>query len=113
MALRDNIKIIIYPMIGYFTKFIFSIFPIKKRIVFCAFSGKRYGDNPKYISEKLHELYPKYEQVWIQYKGYKLDCPNYVKVVDFGTLKMLYEVCTSKIWVDSHMKRLWWPRKLV
>ena len=111
MRLKEEAKIVIYPIIGNITKVVFGVFPLKKKIIFSAFSGKRYGDNPKYISEKLHELYPQYEQVWVQYKGYTLDCPDYVKVVKFGSFKMFFEACTSKIWIDSHMKRLWWPRK--
>lgn len=111
MKLKEEAKIVIYPIIGNITKVVFGVFPLKKKIIFSAFSGKRYGDNPKYISEKLHELYPQYEQVWVRYKGYTLDCPDYVKVVKFGSFKMFYEACTSKIWIDSHMKRLWWPRK--
>ena len=32
------------------------ILPIKKdKIVFCNFSGRGYGDNPKYIAEEIHK----------------------------------------------------------
>ena len=32
--------------------------PIKKQVLFESFSGKQYSDNPRAISEKLHDLYP-------------------------------------------------------
>ena len=35
------------------------LFPIKKeKVFFSCFSGKRYGDNPKYISQRLAKEYP-------------------------------------------------------
>lgn len=41
--------------------FLYKMAPIKKnRFVFTSFNG-HYSDNPKAISEKLHELYSDYE----------------------------------------------------
>lgn len=37
---------------------------IKKQVLFESFSGKQYSDNPRAISEKLHELYPEYIIYW-------------------------------------------------
>lgn len=38
--------------------------PIKKQVLFESFSGRQYSDNPRAISEKLHELYPEYTIYW-------------------------------------------------
>jgi CDP-glycerol glycerophosphotransferase len=86
----------------------FLIFPVdKKKIFFSCFSGKRYGDSPKYISEKLHELHPEYKILWSKQVGYKFDLPEYVTIVKKPSLFFFYSMATSKIWVDSHLKRTW------
>ena len=36
-----------------------------KKVVFSSFEGHSYNDNPRYISEKLHELCPEAEIVWL------------------------------------------------
>ena len=37
---------------------------IEKKVVFESYSGRHYSDNPRFISEKMHELYPDYRLVW-------------------------------------------------
>ena len=36
----------------------------EKAILFESFGGKQYSDNPRAISEKMHELYPEYKLYW-------------------------------------------------
>ncbi len=43
---------------------------MEKKVLFQSFDGKQYSDNPRAISEKLHELFPDYKIVW------KLDNKN-------------------------------------
>lgn len=60
--------------------------PIEKKVLFDSFGGKQYSDNPRAISETLHDLYPDYKIVWI-YSGkdeYQI-IPEYVKIVPHGT----------------------------
>lgn len=38
--------------------------PIKKNVMFSSFKGEQYSDNPRAISEKLHELYPDIGIYW-------------------------------------------------
>lgn len=91
---------------------IFCIFPINnKRIFFSNFSGKRYGDNPKYISEKIHEIAPDTEIIWSKAKGYEFETPDYVKVVKNPSISFFYYMTTSKVWVDSHLKRSWMTKR--
>lgn len=56
---------------------------IEKKIVFWSFFGKQYSDNPKAISDKLIELYPDYEIVWLLKQRKDTDelIPKNVKVV--------------------------------
>jgi hypothetical protein len=37
----------------------------EKRVVFRSFMGKAYSDNPKAVSEQLHQFDPSYEIVWL------------------------------------------------
>lgn len=82
----------------------FSLFhPIEKKVVFSSFFGKQYSDNPRAISEKLHDKYPEYEIVWILDKQrVSLDCvPDYVRVVgknEKGHLE-IKEIATSFCYV--------------
>lgn len=46
-----------------------------------AYDGYRYGDNPKYIIEKIHELSPTTEIVWMCADEIKGNIPNYVQTV--------------------------------
>lgn len=85
---------------------IFRIIPLKNRVVFSSFSGKRYGDNPKLISELLYKEYPNLEQIWLL-KEFNMELPEYVKQVKWGSIYMIYALATSKVWVDSHTKPTW------
>ncbi len=77
--------------------------PIKKQVLFESFSGKQYSDNPRAISEKLHELYPNYTIYWRLNSAedkYKI-IPSYVRripqektgVFPFEYLKVLATSC--------------------
>lgn len=80
-----------------------------KKIVFTSFNGKSYSDNPKAISEKLNEIDPELEQVWLfRSPGKKADLlPEYIKPVKLYSLRSLYEQSTAKVWVDNFSKPLW------
>lgn len=104
----EKIKLALYPHLTHVLHRIFSIFELEDKVFFSAYRGERYGDNPKYISEKMHEMYPQYKLIWAMRGDYSLkEIPEYVKVVKWGSLKMMYEMFTSKVWVDSHTKPLW------
>ena len=50
------------------------LFPLKKKKVFFkAYHGLRYACNPRFISEKLHEMAPDYEIVWSFKDASKID----------------------------------------
>ena len=76
-----------------------------KKVVFCCFSGRSYGDNPRAISERLHELCPEAKIVW-RLKRNALErlagvLPDYVKPVNFNSRQSLIELATARVWVDN------------
>lgn len=88
----------------YYTIFmtIFSIFPLKKnRILFVSYYGKGYGDNGKYIANALINDTKKYEIIWAAKKKFKNSIPVEVKYVKYNSLKYLYYLSTSKVWINN------------
>ena len=57
------------------------VHPIQKKVVFSSFFGKQYSDNPRAICEKMHELYPDYELVWLLNNKENELIPDYVRIV--------------------------------
>lgn len=72
---------------------------IERKVVFWSFFGKQYSDNPKAISDKMQELYPDYEIVWLLKKRQPSDemIPKTVRVVYENDRKggFLREILTS------------------
>lgn len=90
-----------------FLFYLFRIFPLKKhKIIFCNFSGKWAGDSPRCISDLLYKNNPDWDIVWLAHPQYNPELPHYARRVSFGmhSLKMIYELATAKVWVDSHTK---------
>lgn len=82
--------------------FVFRIFPIQKnKIFFDNYNGRSFGCNPKYIAEKLHELYPEYKIVFQVQNGFENGFPDYIKLVKFESIQSIYEQVTSKVWVTN------------
>ena len=55
---------------------------IRPQILFDSFNGKQYSDNPRAISEMMHQMYPEYKIVWYLNDDASLDLvPDYVKRV--------------------------------
>ena len=82
-----------------------------RKVIFSSFEGRSYNDNPRYISEKLHELCPEAEIVWLfQTKAIdKVEVPPYVKKQYRITREGLIEQATARFWVDNfrHTESLW------
>ena len=105
--MKDIISDFIKKIYGYFFFFIFRIFPLKNKVVFSSFSGKRYGDNPKIISDMLMKTNPEIGQVWL-YTDKEFDIKNKnVIQKKWSSIGMIYELATAKVWVDSHTKPVW------
>lgn len=73
----------------------------RNRYVFTSFCG-HYSDNTKYISEKMHLMYPEIEIVWLVLPEHKKDVPDYVKVVDYDTLRAYWYRGSAVAQVDNN-----------
>ena len=71
------------------------ILPIKKdKIVFCNFSGRGYGDNPKYIAEEIHKRNLNIDMVWLCADKETI-FPPYIRFVKMWSLRHYYELATA------------------
>ena len=75
----------------------------KNKIVFVNYLGSGYGCNPKYITEELLNRKLPYEIVWLSNVPTST-FPNGVRVVPYKNKKALFELLTSKVWVDNYHK---------
>lgn len=77
---------------------LYSIFhPIEKKVVFSSFGGKQYSDNPRSISEQLHELFPEFNIVWMlkdTQDSFGM-IPEYVKKVKISRKSIIHERATA------------------
>ena len=76
----------------------------KKKVLFDSFGGKQYSADPRAISEKMHELFPDYEIVWVLNPNVReknaIILPEYVRVVD-GQMGFIRELATSVAYVTT------------
>lgn len=83
--------------------FILSRLFLKKRAVFISFDGKQYSDNPKAISQKLHELAPNIKQIWLfnNPKEKQKILPSYIKAKKLTKWNVVHYLATSRIVIDN------------
>lgn len=80
----------------------------RKKVIFMCFRGRAYGDNPRYISERLHERCPEAEIVWA-FKGNTIremreKVPDYVRCISMSARSYFGELATARVWVDNFTK---------
>ena len=81
---------------------LFYRLPVKKnRIVFDNFGGRGYGDNPKYVADKLISMDMNYELFWLVDNLSNYSFPSEIKPIKIDSIKGLYIRATSKLWVDN------------
>ena len=98
----------IYPILWaiYYHVFLllFLIFKIdNKKIIIINFFGKWYWDNGKYICNELIKY--DYNIYWATTEWYKSSLPKEVNYVKISSIKYLYHLATSKIWINN--SRFW------
>lgn len=85
---------------------LFRIFPLQNKVVATNFRGRKYADNPRYIVEKINELYPAIKVVWIRNGAYNYNVGKEMKCVSRNSvIRYVYEYATAKVWIDSHIMR--------
>src|SRR5690554_558845 len=84
---------------------VFRIFPIQKnKIIINNHHGKDYGDNAKYIVEKLLKSNVNLDIVWVL-RNLTIDeagLPQSIRTVKLGSLRYIYEMTTAKIWLENN-----------
>jgi CDP-glycerol glycerophosphotransferase len=79
-----------------------SLRPVEaKKAVFMSFNGRNYADNPRAVSEKLHETHPDWTIVWGMVNPEKARSllPDYVRIVKFGSFAWYRELATASAWI--------------
>ena len=100
--LKQRILDVFIPVLFLF----FRILPLQNKIVATTMRGMNYADNPRYILEKFHELYPQISCVWIRNGESNYFVPNWIKLVNRNNIiRYVYEYATAKVWIDSHHLR--------
>ena len=78
------------------------------KVVFSCFKGRQYGDNPRCISERLHERCPQAKIVWLfntaNSKKLPEHLPDYVKPLYIMSKEAFCELGTARVWVDNFTK---------
>lgn len=100
-----NLKQLVKPVLTVIIR-LFGLLPLKKnKILFSAFSARSFSDNPKYIAEEVLSEDINADCVFVldHYPTEKL--PSGIRVVKYNTLQYLYELATSKVWVDNTRKQ--------
>ncbi len=82
--------------------YIFRIFKIKNNRIVCVnFSGRGYGDSPKYIIEELLKENNHYEIIWAVKSKQIENFPKGVEVIKINSIKYFYKLSTAKVWINN------------
>lgn len=74
---------------------------IDNTVFFDSFQGQ-YNDNPKYISQKLHEISPGTKIVWSKSEKCHEIFPSYITEVRYGSPEYFKYALNSAVTVDNH-----------
>lgn len=88
-----------------------SALPINhKKVMFVDYYGSRYGCNPKYISKALSK-YKDMDIIWAFVDASDHPECSEGRSVKWGSLKFLYELATSKVFITNFRMPLWYHRR--
>ena len=76
----------------------------KNKVLFVSFGGKTYSDNPKAVSESLHEIAPELDIVWLFRDPESKEgvVPDYVRTVSADNMIRYYrEMATCAVMVNN------------
>lgn len=90
---------------------IFFFFPVKKkRILLSSFYGRGYGDNLKYICNELKDEH--LDLGWVVNDDLEAKTlPSYIKPVYKNTIRHIFYLTTSRIWIDNCRKPFVYKKK--
>lgn len=86
-----------------------AIFPVMNRkVIVSNYYGKGYGDNAKYIVEKLLQYDKRVNIIWIINSEFdKETLPSGIIPCQRGSFREIYHLSTAKIWIDNCRKDFW------
>lgn len=87
-----------------FISIIYLFRPLEKKVVFINYFGKGYGDNGKYITEKLLEKNKNIEIVWLVNKIDE-SMPKEIRQVLYKPMNVIKELSTASVWIDNCRKQ--------
>lgn len=83
--------------------YLYRLFPLQNKVVASSFKGQKYGDNPQYILEKLHDADNKIDIVWLKELGHNYSVPSWMRIASWNLrLSSIYEIATAKVVIDTH-----------
>lgn len=90
--------------------FIASRLFFKNRVLFISFAGKQYSDNPKALSDYLHQNHPKIKQLWLFKDPKKMKglLPKGIKCGKYSKFRLVHYIATSKVLVDNDTMTSYW-----
>ena len=82
------------------------LFPMKKRkVAVCSYYGRGYGDNAKYIVDKLLDMQKDLQIIWfVKNSDEAKTLPEGVIPCQIDTVKSVYHLLTAKVWIDNSRK---------
>ena len=85
---------------GIFLLYIARLLPLQQKIVFNAWAGRGFCDDPKYILLELLKQKVKAKYIWLV-NDLNAEMPPQVKKVKFGSWLAMYHYVTAEIWIDN------------
>ena len=70
------------------------------KVIFSSFEGRSYNDNPRYISEMLHERCPEAKIVWVT-RSDDVALPDYVTRTRIYTPDCYRHMASARVWVTN------------
>lgn len=87
---------------------LFSFLPLKNKVVTNCFDGVKYGDNPQFIVEKLHQEKPDYQYVWMKKPKYSYHVPEWMTTTPFAiSVRSIYHIATAKVFINTNVFMPW------
>lgn len=108
--MKRKLRLLLMPFVFSLYKVVycfFNLLPVKNKVVATAMRGRKYSDDPRFVVEELHRQRPNLDIVWfVDDRWPTNDLPSWIRTVPyykFGMLKRIYEMATSKVWINSHL----------
>lgn len=86
------------------------VLPLRNRVVASAYGGHQYADNPRFITEQIHQDDPSVEIIWVMRKDARVETPGYVKTVS-GIFSVMIAYATAGVWIETHHIPLYVTRR--